>query len=165
MHKPAKIFYIMGVSGSGKSTFGKLWAEEMGIPFVDGDDFHPEANIQKMASGQALNDHDRQGWLKAIHQYVLPFTKTSGLVVACSALKDQYRKLLAEGIEKQVVWVFLHGSFELILKRMNDRSEHFMPPALLQSQFDTLEIPKDAIVLDIQESPAVLIHHLANQLA
>ena len=155
----------MGVSGSGKSTFGKLWAAERGIPFVDGDDFHPEANIQKMASGQALNDQDRQGWLEAIHQYVLPFARTSGIVVACSALKNQYRTLLSRGLERQVVWVYLHGSFELILQRMQDRSEHFMPAALLQSQFDTLEIPKDAIILDIRESPTLLIHYLENQLA
>ncbi len=144
------IYYIMGVSGAGKTTFGKALAQRLQLPFFDGDDFHPEANIVKMAAGQALNDTDRQDWLLALQE--LAKTQADGAIIACSALKQTYRDLLEKEISIPVHWVYLKGDFDTILKRMQKREDHFMPTDLLQSQFDTLEEPTDAFVLNIEQS-------------
>lgn len=126
----------MGVSGSGKSTVGAALARRLGVPFADADDFHPAANIAKMAAGKALTDGDRFPWLEAVGQWLADHR--NGGVMGCSALKRTYRDRLRShcpGIE------FLHliGSPELIAGRQADRQGHFMPSALVQSQFDTLE--------------------------
>lgn len=161
----AAVIYIIGVAGSGKSTIGRQYAEAAGLPFYDGDDFHPPENVAKMAAGQPLEDADRWGWLQAIHQFVQQELQAGrSLALACSALKQAYRQQLSEGITTQVIWVYLEGDFELIRKRMEARKGHFMPAALLQSQFDALEPPANAITLDIRQSPGVLVRQLCHKI-
>ena len=147
----------MGVSGSGKSTTGKLLSQELNIPFFDGDDFHPKENIEKMSSGQPLNDNDRQSWLEVLNGLAIKELKKSNCIIVCSALKQQYREILSQHIETQTKWIYLSGSFDLISKRINDRKNHFMPLDLLKSQFDILEEPKDALRVDISLSPFEII--------
>ena len=157
------IFIIMGVSGTGKTTIGKLLSKTYGFPFFDGDDFHPSANIEKMASGRPLDDNDREGWLKSLNKLAQEHIK-SGAIIACSALKEIYRETLSEGITNKIVFVFLKGSFEQVKSRLDNRKGHFMSSALLKSQFDTLEEPKDAIEASIQLSPEEIITTIQNQL-
>lgn len=150
------IYYIMGVSGCGKSTVGKLLAKQLNIPFFDGDDYHLEANVQKMASGQALNDDDRKGWLETLNTLAKKHSKT-GAVIACSALKKSYRQVLQKSILEATQFVFLDGSFQEVLDRLQSRKGHFMPPALLQSQFDALEKPSGAVTVSILLSPNEIV--------
>lgn len=156
MEKNNRVYIIMGVSGTGKTTVGKLLAKELGLPFFDGDDYHPTANIRKMQSGIALDDSDRKGWLLILNELAKEH-KSNGAVIACSALKESYRSILQNEMENHMQFVFLEGSFELIRKRMEQRENHFMPLALLQSQFDTLEIPNDAWTLSIEHTPSQLV--------
>ena len=151
----------MGVSGSGKSTIAQMLAEALKIKYADADDFHPSSNIQKMQAGFPLNDEDRSGWLQAIHQFVEEELEKNSVVIACSALKEAYRQILSKDLES--VWIYLKGNFELIQSRMQAR-DHFMPPSLLQSQFDALEEPKDAIVLDIKKPARELLQELLQSL-
>jgi len=127
---------VMGVAGCGKSTVGAALAERLGAEFLDGDALHPQANIDKMASGTPLNDTDRALWLAEIGRRFS--TSDAPLVIACSALKRAYRDLIRQG-DPSVVFVHLHGSRELLNERMNNRPGHFMPPSLLNSQLATLE--------------------------
>ena len=138
----------MGVSGCGKTTLARALAQKLDLSFMEGDDFHPKANVDKMASGTPLNDEDRKPWLETLNEEL---QKHPGAVLSCSALKQSYRDILKENIP-QLIFVYMDGSFDLIYKRMQSRSDHFMPSTLLESQFDTLEIPKDAISIDISQS-------------
>ncbi|MCL1126581.1 gluconokinase [Shewanella surugensis] len=132
---------IMGVSSTGKSTIGEALSQAINAKFIDGDDLHPRANILKMASGGSLNDSDRQPWLVRVSDAAFSLAhKSERGVIVCSALKKQYRDIIREG-NQNVIFLHLHGSFELITERMNARQHHFMPVKLLQSQFDTLEVP------------------------
>ncbi len=157
----ASIFFIMGVSGCGKSTVGKLLAQELRIPFFDGDDFHPQANIAKMEAGKALNDTDRQGWLESLNKLAKKH-KLRGAIIACSALKESYRNLLEKDVLEQTEFVFLKGSYDEILARLQQRENHFMPAALLKSQFDTLEIPTKAITVSIANPPSEIVAKIIN---
>jgi 6-phosphogluconate dehydrogenase len=159
-----KIIFIIGVSGSGKSTIGKLLAEDLNVLFFDGDDFHSERNIKKMSSGQPLNDEDRQGWLETLNQLSKKQLKKNSCVIVCSALKQKYRDILSRDIENESRWVYLSGTFNQIYNRMNKRPNHFMPSDLLQSQFDILEEPKGAIKIDISLKPKEIINLVKNQL-
>ncbi len=156
-----RIYIIMGVSGCGKSTLGRALAERLELPFFDGDDFHPPENIEKMSGGLPLDDSDREGWLSRLNELSLQH-KSKGAVIACSALKERYRKRLGAGLEGSITWVYLHGNYQTILERIRGRESHFMPSALLKSQFETLEppqyglhipvsLPVAAAVLKIQE--------------
>ena len=158
------IFLLMGVSGSGKTTVGRRLADRLGWKFLDADDFHPPENVRKMAAGIALDDRDRLPWLRRIRE-VIDRHAASGdrLVVTCSALKHSYRKLLLEGASG-VQLVYLKGSFELIEKRLRDRRGHFMPAALLRSQFEALEEPSDAVVVDASPPPDEIAQGLINHL-
>lgn len=146
------VIFIMGVSGSGKTTTGKLLSQKTGIPFFDADDLHPASNIKKMKAGSPLTDEDRQGWLQQLNLLAREQQHISGAVIACSALKSQYRKQLAEQLHA-AKWVFLKGSYDLIADRIGKRKNHFLPVSILQSQFDTLEEPTDALTIEIDESP------------
>lgn len=130
---------VMGVSGSGKTTIGALIADELGVPFTDGDGLHPIENVRKMAAGTPLTDEDRWPWLRRVGEHLAAAgTSGTGLVVACSALKRAYRDaVLAEA--PGTVFVHLAGTVEVLQERMEGRSDHFMPPSLLRSQLATLE--------------------------
>ncbi|MGM0580847.1 MAG: decarboxylating NADP(+)-dependent phosphogluconate dehydrogenase [Bacteroidota bacterium] len=160
----SRIFFIMGVSGVGKTTVGKLLAQNLNIPFFDGDDFHPEHNIKKMASGQSLNDDDRQEWLKSLNKLAKEQSQESGCVIACSALKEKYRTLLENGLNKPPHWVYLEGSFDLISSRLKNRKGHYMPSNLLQSQFDTLEIPDNALTFNVDNPPEEIVEMIDQKL-
>lgn len=141
----------MGVSGCGKSTVGDTLAAELGIDYKDGDELHPQQNIDKMASGQALDDDDRAWWLVQVGKWLR--TRDNG-VIACSALKRSYRDLIRTKCPG-TIFVHLHGSYDLLLSRMKAREDHFMPSTLLDSQFATLEPledDEDAKVFDIANS-------------
>ncbi|MEX1829610.1 gluconokinase [Luteibacter sp. CQ10] len=155
------ITIVMGVSGSGKSTIGEGLAQRLGVPFVDGDHLHPQANRDKMARGLPLDDADRQPWLEAI---VAEMQRHDGLVLACSALKRRYRDFLRQGRD-DVRFVYLRGSRELLADRLAHRSGHFFDPALLDSQLATLEEPSrdEALWVDIGESPADVIEDVIRE--
>jgi len=142
------IIIVMGVSGSGKSRIGKAIASKLQLPFFDADDFHPKVNIKKMAGGTPLKDNDRLPWLKKLSTQIHLWQKDKGAVLACSALKNDYRSILGP----TNIYILLDGSFELIQQRLSKRSEHFMPESLLKSQFATLEKPNNGIVLSIDNS-------------
>lgn len=157
------VIYIMGVSGSGKTTVGTLLSQRTGIPFFDADDFHSAANKTKMASGQPLNDADRKDWLIALNNLAIKEAGKAGAIIACSALKEKYRLVLQQGLQ-HTLFIFLKGSFHQIYQRMQSRLHHYMPPALLQSQFDILEIPEDAVVIDFEQTPEEAVAIILRQL-
>lgn len=141
-------FLFMGVSGSGKTTLAKALAERLGWDFFDADDFHPPENIAKMTAGIPLDDSDRTPWLASLHELLLSTLKADRHpVLACSALKERYRAQLLDGLDGMVI-VHLAGSYELIRLRLEGRRGHFMRAEMLRSQFETLENPRDAFVLD-----------------
>jgi carbohydrate kinase (thermoresistant glucokinase family) len=128
---------VMGVSGSGKTTIGTALAEELGVPFIDGDDLHPQANVDKMHAGHPLTDEDRWPWLARVGG-ALHDAEDDGLVIACSALKRTYRDAILRE-EPRAVFIHLTAPQTLIADRLEHRNGHFMPTALLDSQFETLE--------------------------
>lgn len=153
----------MGVSGTGKTTIGNLLAKALNVPFFDGDDFHPQANINKMAAGLPLNDNDRYDWLATLNQ-LAKNNKAKGAVIACSALKEKYRAQLSSTIEMKTVFVYLKGTFAEIKSRLDSREGHFMTSALLKSQFNTLEPPTDAITVSILHTPKQITKEILNHL-
>jgi gluconokinase len=155
------LIVVMGVAGSGKTTIASALAERLGVPFVEGDSLHPAANVKKMAGGIPLTDEDRWPWLRAIGERMEVERSTShGVVVSCSALKHIYRDCLRKEVQGRVHFILLDGSRELISARMKKRKGHFMPTALLDSQFATLERPsadEHATVLDISHTIPSLV--------
>lgn len=150
------IILIMGVSGVGKTTVGQALAQQLGWPFADADDFHPAANVAKMRAGIPLTDADRAPWLQSLRVTIegwIAFQQSA--VLACSALKQAYRERLIVGPEVKLV--FLHADLDLIADRMAARPGHYMNPDLLQSQFDTLEAPHDALSIDAADSVPELV--------
>lgn len=141
------VIVVMGVSGVGKTHIGKLVAHELQLPFYDADDFHPEANVRKMAGGEPLTDEDRWPWLEILATRISEWNETGGAVLACSALREIYRQSLIAKSE-DVSFVMLKADREKILERMSDRSDHYMPPSLLDSQIDTLEEIEGNVVLN-----------------
>jgi gluconokinase len=142
---------VMGVSGTGKTTVGQAISDVTGAELLEGDDFHPQANIDKMSAGIPLDDEDRRPWLRALAAEIARLeTRGRSSVTACSALRRVYRDWLREGYP-ELFFVHLHAPYEVLLERMRRRTDHFMPPSLLQSQFDTLELlqPDEAgVVID-----------------
>jgi gluconokinase len=148
------IVVLMGVSGSGKSTVGKILAEQLGWTFVEADDYHPTVNVEKMRGGTPLDDADRRPWLAALRERVAEACRLGeNIVLACSALKHRYQDYLEQDDPPCVEYVYLEGSPELIQKRLAARTGHFMNPALLGSQFEALEPPPDAVRVDITPPP------------
>lgn len=158
-----QILFVMGVSGSGKTTIGTLLSKKLNVPFFDGDSFHPEANIKKMSESKPLNDNDRQGWLERLNKLAIE-NKSIGAVIVCSALKEKYRTILGNQIEDQHKIIYLKGSYALINDRINKRENHFMPKGLLKSQFDALEIPIGAITVPIDQSPEAIVNEVIEKL-
>lgn len=146
------ILIVCGVSGTGKSTIGKLLSDKLHIPFFDGDDFHPETNVKKMKSGKPLNDQDRKPWLELLATELALCEKNNGAVLACSALKESYRKVLASQCKSEINWIMLNGSAELLTERLEQRQGHFMGTKLLQSQLNTLELPNYGLIIDVQKT-------------
>ena len=150
-------FVVMGVSGCGKTTVARALAEKTGGLYLDADDFHPSANKEKMAAGIPLTDEDRWGWLDALNAALKsPEVPTRPVFLACSALKQVYRDRLSNEVPG-LRFFYLKGSKECIRKRLEARKSHFMSPALLDSQFAILEEPRDAIVLDVEKTPAEVV--------
>ena len=158
------VILLMGVSGSGKTTIGKMLAQKQQWQFRDADDFHPQSNKDKMQRGEALSDVDRYLWLELLRQEIDRALQANiALILACSALKAAYRQVLADDSDR-VKFVYLKGSFELIQQRLKERHGHFMNPDLLESQFDDLEEPEGAIVVDISESPEASVKQIQAKL-
>ena len=149
----------MGISGSGKTTVGQELARRLNLPFYDADDFHPGANIQKMANGQPLNDEDRRPWLDILGRKIEEWEqdRKGGAVLACSALKESYRRKLATIPDDRLHWVLLDGTKKLIKRRMEQRKHHFFEAALIDSQLADLEKPDYGIHVDINQSPTEIV--------
>lgn len=149
----------MGVAGSGKSTIGAAFARALGIPFVEGDEYHPAENVRRMALGIPLTDDDRAQWLRALAARLREAHAGTGLVMSCSALKRAYRDIL-RGEAPELQLVFLKGEKSIVAERLANRRGHFMPVSLLDSQFATLEEPapdEHAWVCDVREAPQDIV--------
>jgi gluconokinase len=162
------LYVVMGVAGAGKSVIGSAFANALGIDFVEGDEYHPAENVRRMASGIPLTDEDRAGWLQSLAVRIREAKDAgAGVVVSCSALKRSYREILRAGASPAPLrFVFLRGTRSLIAERMGARRGHFMPPGLLDSQFDALEEPtadEDAWVCDVRESPERILADLVQR--
>lgn len=158
------IYIVMGVSGCGKSSIGELLAQRLECPFYDADDYHPQSNIDKMSNGISLNDDDRAPWLSLLANHMVEWEQQGGAVLACSALKQKYRDILASTLADKVNFVYLDGSKALISERLNAREGHFMSSNLLESQFATLEVPVDAINVSIADQPAKIIENILQRI-
>jgi len=154
------IVLVMGVAGAGKSTLGAALAGRLGWRFIDADDHHPPGNVAKMAAGVPLEDADRWPWLDQLNKILLG---DRNLVLACSALKEAYRRRLLEGVGQSEI-VHLHGSFELIASRLAGRQHRYMPASLLESQFAVLEPPAGAIAIDVAADPARCVDAIVAEL-
>lgn len=144
----ARVLIVMGVSGAGKTTLGKALANQLNLPFFDADDFHPPENISKMVRSEPLTDADRAPWLDKLQALIREQHRGQGAVLACSALRHDYREQLKAG-GQEVRFVYLQGAPDLVRRRLSERSGHFMKPSLLDTQFAALEEPEDAIVVDV----------------
>jgi gluconokinase len=151
---------VMGVAGTGKSVIGQAITERLGATFVEGDQYHPQANIDKMSSGTPLDDDDRKPWLETLAAMIRELDEQGQTsVTACSALRRTYRDWLRQG-HPELFFVHLHTDYDVLLERMQQR-EHFMPPSLLQSQFDTLEMLEEdeaGAVVDVRLSIEDVVH-------
>lgn len=158
------IILVMGVSGSGKTTIGKLLAASLGWQFYDADAFHSVANVEKMRQGIPLTESDRQPWLATLQQTIRQWLQAEqNVVLACSALKASYRQQLLQD-PTQMRMVYLQGPMDLLQQRLQERRNHFMGSDLLPSQFQTLEEPEDAIKVEITQSPAAIVGQIRTAL-
>ena len=160
------IILLMGVAGSGKTTIGRQLAVDLGWRFYDADDFHPPANVAKMAAGTPLTDEDRQPWLQALRTRIeTSLGAGEHAIVGCSALKASYRAILQPRTDEPIHFVYLRGTPELLAARLAGRTGHFMKPGMLASQLSTLEEPANALVVDISQSPAEIAATIRRHLA
>ncbi|MBA3314264.1 MAG: gluconokinase [Planctomycetota bacterium] len=159
------VIVLMGVSGSGKTTVGKILAADLGWTFIEGDDFHPTENIEKMRGGTPLSDEDRRPWFQALQSRVeKACERNEDVILACSALKDDYRDFLEQQDPECVHFVCLTGSEDLIRHRLEQRRGHFIDPALLRSQLETLESPEGSLKVDITPAPKAIASEIRRQL-
>jgi gluconokinase len=158
------VIILFGVAGAGKSLIGQCLAAQLGWKFYDADQFHTSANIEKMRQGIALTDEDRGPWLERLCELLQTLRgRGEDAVLACSALKESYRRSLDLG--EEIKLVFLKGEYELIEKRLRKRQGHFMNPELLRSQFETLEEPRGgALVVDVRLSPSEIVKEIRSEL-
>jgi gluconokinase len=159
---------VMGVSGCGKSVVGSRLAKRLNAHYAEGDEFHSEANVEKMRSGTPLTDEDRWPWLRSIATAIADWRdEGKDAVIACSALRKVYRDILADGHD-DVVFAHLKGSMELISSRLSVRKHEYMPASLLKSQFDTLEEPdetvENAVTIDIDQEPEAIVAEIVDRL-
>ena len=154
---------VMGVSGCGKTTIGRMLATYLGWVYIESDDYHSREDIQKMSCGIPLTDEDRWLWLTRLHNLMLEYEKKEqSVILACSALKESYRQLLAKDL-KNVVFIYLKGDYDLIWERMQQR-HHFMKADMLKSQFAALEEPQKAIVVNIHETQDSIVQGLVSKI-
>ena len=159
------VIVLTGVSGSGKTTVGRLLSARLGWPFYDGDDFQPKGNLDKMAQGMPLNDRDRRPWLLAIHNLLAGLSAKGGhAVVACSALKQDYRDLLLNGLDG-IRLVYLKGEYAILEERLKHRQGHFFKAGMLGSQFEILEEPEDALTVHVDTTPDSIVARIRKELA
>ena len=157
------IVIVMGVVGAGKTTVGRLLAEQLGWEFADADDFHPSANVEKIRRGRALSDSDRQPWLQRLREAIARWiAEKHNAVLACSALKRGYRKELEVGPE--VRFVYLKGSADVIAKRLRSRHGHFADEKILASQFADLEEPEGSVTVEIASTPEQIVAEIRKKL-
>jgi carbohydrate kinase (thermoresistant glucokinase family) len=158
------VLILMGPMGCGKTTIGKMLAEKLGWSFHDGDDFHPQENVEKMRAGIALTDEDRKLWLEKLHANVRDWLRDrQNTILACSALKQAYRDML--GVDQKTVrTVYLKGSYELLRERVEERQHPYMDKNLLRSQLDTLEEPRDGLTVDISATSEIVITTILDHL-
>ena len=156
------IYVIMGVCGSGKTTIGKALSKILKIPFIEGDDYHPNSNIDKMSCCIPLEDNDRIPWLEILSEKINLRNKEGDIILACSALRESYRQILNKN--NNCIFIFLNGDKNLILERLKKRINHFMPKSLLESQFSTLEIPDYAIEVPINQTVEKIVFFIANKI-
>lgn len=157
------VIVVMGVAGSGKTTIGRQLAEELGWNFHDADDFHPQANVEKMSRGIPLKDADRIPWLEILRDLIRTcLERDEDAVLACSGLRASYREYLL--IDERVKLVYLKGDHALILERLRGRQGHYMKPEMLDSQFATLEEPDETSHFDISSSPAEIVAEIRSRL-
>lgn len=155
---------LMGVAGCGKTSVGGRLSELLGWPFFDGDDYHPKENIAKMSRGIPLNDSDRFVWLSRLHDLIEEHLQAGkSMLLACSALKQGYRDQLKDG-NPGTIFVYLKGDYELIFRRMQERKSHYMKAEMLQSQFATLEEPKEAIVVSTDKDLDSIVVEIVGKL-
>ncbi len=158
------IIVLMGVTGSGKTTVGRLLAGDLGWAYLDADDFHSELNIRKMKSGIPLNDADRRPWLESLRETVRDYlARNENAVLACSALRQSYREFLL--LDERVKLVYLKGDYRMIQERLAERRDHYMDPALLDSQFETLEEPTESLRIDASSDLPVIVSIIRNKLS
>ena len=148
------VIILFGVAGSGKTTVGKLLAQRLEWSFYDGDDFHPKENIQKIKKGVPLTDQDRMPWLLSIREFI--DERDEDMVFACSALKKSYRDIL-RGSSGEIEFIYLKGTKEVILQRLEDREGHFAGPDILDSQFRDLEEPEHAVTEEVTKNPEAIV--------
>lgn len=165
---PRPLIVVMGVSGCGKSTVGAMLAETCGVPYLEGDSVHSQANVARMRAGVALTDDDRREWLELLSQRIAQArAQATGLVVSCSALKRQYRDVLRRGAS-DLTFVHLQGERALLAQRTASRPGHYMPASLLDSQLATLQAPgpdENAQTFDISQAPQDIVSQVAASLA
>jgi len=158
------IVIVIGVSGSGKTTVGKLLAQSLNWDFSDADDFHPSANIEKMSQGIPLQDADRLPWLLQLQATIDKWLlENKNVVLACSALKASYREMLCRDKQRMKI-VYLKGDFELFAAKLKNRQNHYMKVDLLSSQFAILEEPEDAIIVDASQPIEAIVRQIRNHL-
>ena len=158
-----RFILVMGVSGCGKTSVGKALAAKLGWDFYDADNFHPPENVARMASGIPLDDSDRAPWLAALHDLVSASLRADQPgVLACSALKERYRQQLLDGNEGVLI-VYLQGNYDLIWSRLEKRTDHYMKPQMLKSQFETLEEPSNALTVDIAMPVDDIVQEISKQ--
>jgi gluconokinase len=160
------IVILMGVTGTGKSTVGLALAQSTGWQFADADDFHSQANRDKMRAGIPLTDEDRVPWLQSLHEQIAKWNREGANgILACSALRESYRATLTDGIPADSIRiVYLTGPASVILERLEARQGHYMPPSLLPSQLATLEPPKDAIEISITQTVPAMVQQILGEL-
>lgn len=162
--KNMQVIVLMGVSGAGKTTVGNLLSRETGLPFFDADDFHPLENIRKMESGIPLMDEDRMSWLEVLALKIREWEKTTGAILACSALKETYRDHLQSYARKKVTWIFLHADYEIILGRLNSRKGHYFKPELLRTQYEALQIPDYGMHINVDVPVKEVVENILKKL-
>ena len=157
------VIVLMGVAGSGKTTVGRLLAEDLGWTFYDADDFHSRANVEKMSHDIPLDDEDRRPWLEHLRELIRDcLSLERDAVIACSALKESYRKYLL--VDERVKLAYLKAERAVILERLTERSDHFMKPEMLDSQFAALEEPEESTHYDASRPPAEIVREIRERL-